>query len=106
MALVGPLPTRGPWSAVGLSRGWFLATLAIATGCFLLIGGPVWRNPHGDHFLRIVLSYAIIVPLVALAFVRRRPFPVGSVLAAIAVIALVKLVVTAGLLGAIALAGR
>jgi hypothetical protein len=106
MAFVGPIPTRGPWSAVGLSRGWFFATLAIATGCFLLIGGPVWRDPHGDHFPRIVLSYAIIVPLVVLAFARRRPFPVGSVLAAIGVIALVKLVLTAGLLGVIALAGR
>jgi hypothetical protein len=100
------MPTRGPWTGVGLSRGWFFATLAIATGCFLMIGGPVWRDPHGDHFLRIVLSYAIIVPLVALAFARRRPFPIGSVLAAIGVIALVKLVLTAGLLGVIALAGR
>jgi hypothetical protein len=106
MALVGPLPTHGPWSAVGLSRGWFFATLAIATGAFLMIGGPVWRDPHGDHFLRISLSYAVIVPLVVLGFARRRPFPIGSALAAIAVLALAKLVLTASLLGVIALAGR
>ncbi len=106
VSLVGPLPTHGPWTAVGLDRGWFFGILATAIACFVLIGGPVWRNPHGDHFVRITLSYAVIVPMVAFAFRRRRPFPVGLAIAAIATIALVKLVVTAGLLAAVALAGR
>ena len=102
--LVGPLPTYGPWSAVGLPRGQFFAILAIAVGCFVLLGGPVWRDVHGDHFARIAVSYAVIVPLVAVAFRHRRPFPVGLAVAAIAIIALAKLVVTAVLLGLVALA--
>lgn len=44
--------------------------------------------------------------MVEIAFARRRPFPLGSALAAVALIALVKLVLTAGLLGALALAAR
>jgi len=102
--LVGPLPTHGPWTAVGLPRGQFVAILVIAVACFVVIGGPVWRDPHGDHFVRITLSYAVIVPLVGLAFRHQRPFPVGQAVAAIATIALVKLVVTALLLGLVALA--
>jgi hypothetical protein len=104
--LVGPFPTVGLWTAVGLPRGAFLAILAIAVACFVGIGGPVWRHPHGDHFARIALSYAVIVPLVAFAFRRRRPFPFGQATAAVAMIALVKLVVTAVLLALIAMASR
>ena len=104
--LVGPLPVRGPWTAVGLSRTQFLAILAVATAGFLLIGGPVWRDVHGDHFERIALSYALIVPLVGIALRNRRPFPFGLAVAAIATIALVKLVATAVLLGVLALGSR
>ncbi len=104
--LIGPLPTRGLWTAVGLSRGPFLGILAVAVACFVLVGGPVWRDPHGDHFVRIALSYAVIVPLVVLAFRGRRPFPVGCATAAVLTIALVKLVVTALLLAVVALASR
>ena len=104
--LVGPLPTEGLWTAVGLRRGTFLGILAVAVGCFVLVGGPVWRDPHGDHFARITLSYAVIVPLVGLAFRRHRPFPIGQATAAIALIALVKLVVTAVLLALVTLASR
>jgi hypothetical protein len=104
--LVGPLPVRGPWTAVGLSRGQFLAILAVAIAAFVLIGGPVWRDVHGDHFARIALSYAVIVPLVGLALRRQRPFPVGQAVAAIATIALVKLVATAVGLGLLALISR
>ena len=103
---VGPLPTNGLWTAVGLRRGPFLAILAMAIACFAVIGGPVWRNPHGDHFVRITLSYAVIVPLVLIAFARRRPFPIGQAIAAIAVIGLVKLVTTAALLAVVTLASR
>ena len=104
--LVGPLPVRGPWTAVGLSRAQFLATLAVATAAFVFIGGPVWRDVRGDHFERIALSYAVIVPLVGIALRHRRPFPFGQAVAAIATIALVKLVATAVLLGVLALGSR
>jgi hypothetical protein len=106
MSFVGPLPTRGPWTAVGLDRGWFFGILVIAVAGFAFIGGPVWRHPHADHFVRIALSYAVIVPLVGIAYGRRRPFPFGPALAAIGIIALVKLVITAALLAAIAMAAR
>ena len=104
--LVGPLPVRGPWTAVGLSRGPFLAILAVSIVAFVLIGGPVWRDVRGDHFERIALSYALIVPLVGLALRHRRPFPLGQAVAAIATIALVKLVATAVLLAVLALGSR
>jgi hypothetical protein len=104
--LVGPLPVRGPWTAVGLSRGQFLAILTVAILAFAFIGGPVWRDVRGDHFARIVLSYAAIVPLVGLALRDRRPFPLGQAVAAVATIALVKLVATAVLLGVLALNAR
>lgn len=90
---------------MGLPRGRFLAILAISVAAFVVVGGPVWRDPHGDHVARIALSYAVIVPLVGLAFARRRPFPLGLALAAMAVIALIKLVLTAALLGLVVLAG-
>lgn len=96
--LFGPLPTRGIWTAVGLSRGQFLAILTLSVACFAFIGGAVWVHPRGDHFLRIGLSYAVIVPAVAFAMRHERPFPLGRALVAIALIALIKLVVTALLL--------
>jgi hypothetical protein len=104
--LVGPLPVRGPWTAVGLTRGQFFAILTVVIVAFALIGGPVWRDVRGDHFRRIALSYAAIVPLVGLALRHRRPFPLGQAAAAVATIALVKLVATAVLLGVLALGAR
>jgi hypothetical protein len=103
-SLVGPLPTRGPWTAVGLTRGQFLAVLGLSIACFALLGGPVWGHAHGEHFARIGVSYALIPVAVAWIVRRERPFPVGRWLAASAVIALVKLVATALLLVLVALA--
>jgi hypothetical protein len=104
--LVGPLPTTGPWTAVGLTRAEFFAILGLSVLGFVVIGGPVWRQPQGGHFGRIVLSYGLIVPLVAVVLRRERPYPTGRVVAASALIALVKLVVTTLLLAAITLATR
>ncbi len=99
--LVGPLPTHGLWTAVGLTRGQFFAILGVAVGCFVLLGGPVWVHPRGEHLARIALSYAVIPPAVAWALRRQRPFPVGRAVAASALIALVKLVATTLLLLAV-----
>jgi len=104
--LIGPFPVHGPWTAVGLTRGWFLAILGLSVLGFVVIGGPVWRHPREGHFLRIVASYTMILPLVGLALRNERPFPLGRFVAASALIGLVKLVVTALLLGGIALATR
>jgi hypothetical protein len=103
---IGPLPTTGPWTAVGLSRTEFLTILGLSVVGFVVIGGPVWRQPQAGHFGRIVLSYGLIVPLVAVVLRREHPYPTGRVLAASALIALAKLIVTTLLLAAIALATR
>jgi hypothetical protein len=101
---IGGLPERGIWTAVGLGRGQFLAILGISVLLFVLVGGPVWSHLRESHFGRIVWSYAFIVPAVTAALHRNGRARPLAVLAASAVIALVKLLVTAGLLIAIALA--
>ena len=89
-----------------MSRGWFFAVLGLSVLGFVLIGGPVWRHPREGHLVRITASYLMIPPLVWAALRRERPFPLGRLAAASAVISLMKLVVTALLLGGIALATR
>ena len=71
---------------------------------FLFIGGPVWVHTHERHFWRIGLSYGAIPFAVALALYRNRSLRLGSFVAGSAVIALLKLVATAGLLVLIAIA--
>jgi hypothetical protein len=97
----GPLPTRGPWTAVGLGAGGFFGILALAVLAFALVGGPVWADPRGAHFVRLAVSYALIPLAVAFVLRRERPFPLGRVVAASALLALVKLVLTALLLVAV-----
>ena len=105
-ALVGPLPVTGPWTTVGLSRAQFFGILTLSVVVFVLLDGPVWNHLRGSHFTRIAVSYTLIVPAVGLALRHDRPFPFGRALAASALIALVKLVVTAVLLALIAIAIR
>ncbi len=100
----GALPARGIWTAVGLSRTQFLTILAASVVLFVVIGGPVWRHVRDPHFMRITVSYGVI-PVGVLAALRRNGRPrLLTVIAASAVVALVKLVVTAALLIAFALA--
>jgi len=97
-SLFGPLPTRGIWTALDLTRGQFLGILAVSVMLFLFIGGPLWTHARASHFWRINLSYAIIPFAVAAAFYRNgRARPVPIIVASV-VIALVKLVLTAVLL--------
>lgn len=81
-----------------MGRGWFLAILAASILGFVFIGGPAWRHMHDGHFLRITLSYAIIPVGVLAAYAGRWRKHVGAMLAATAILSLVKLVVTAGML--------
>jgi hypothetical protein len=104
VALFGPLPERGIWTAVGLARGQFLAILALSVALFLAVGGPAWRHLHDTHFTRIAVSYAAIPLAVTLALHRNRTLRPGLLLAASAVLAGLKLLLTAGLLVAFALA--
>ena len=103
-AFFGTLPARGPWTAVGLTRGQFLAILGLSVALFVLVDGPVWAHLRDSHLTRIVVSYGIIPPGVIVALRRNGCLRLSLLLAASAVIALVKLLVTAGLLVGIALA--
>jgi hypothetical protein len=99
----GALPDRGPWTAVGLTRGQFLAILLMSVALFVFVDGPVWVHLRDSHAIRIGVSYGIIPPAVALALRRNGTATTALVLGASAIIALVKLLVTAGLLVAFAL---
>ncbi|MGH3056419.1 MAG: hypothetical protein ACRDL7_15705, partial [Gaiellaceae bacterium] len=93
--LFGPLPTRGIWTAVDLSRNQFVLILALSVMLFLFINGPLWVHARESHFWRINLSYAIIPVAVTVAMYRNGKARVVPIVVASAVIALVKLVMTA-----------
>ncbi len=101
---IGGFPETGVWTAVGLSRAQFFTILTISVGLFLVVGGPVWLHVRDAHFMRITVSYAVIPLAVTVALSRRGVPRVWQVLAASGVLALVKLIVTAGLLIILALA--
>lgn len=101
---IGPFPTRGPWTALGLSRSWFFTILMLSVLAFTFIEGPVWSHVHDSHFWRIGLSYTLIPIAVALAFGRSWRARLGQLVAAVGVIALLKLVLTAAMLAMIEMA--
>jgi hypothetical protein len=103
-AFFGALPVAGIWTPFGLRRGQFLVILALSLLLFVFVDGPAWRHLHDSHFLRIAVSYAAIPLGVAVAFARNRDRRVVVALAASAVIALIKLVLTALLLMLIGIA--
>ncbi len=104
--LFGPLPLAGPWTALGLTRGQFLGILALSFGLFVVWGGPVWSHLHDGHFWRLGVSYAAIPPAVAWALHRNGGLQAARVLVASGVLALLKLVLTAGLMVLVALAAQ
>ena len=105
MAFIGPLPTTGPWSAFGLSRGQFVAILLGAIALFVMIDGPVWWHVHDQHFARLVWSYAVIPPAIAAAQVRNGAFGWGRLLGATVTIGVLKLVATAVVLAVCGMTG-
>lgn len=102
--MFGAFPTDGIWTSLGLGRAQFFAILGLSLLLFVFIDGPVWRHVHAAHFWRITLSYGAIVPAVWAALVWNRTPRLSPLLGASAVIALLKLVLTAALLVALALA--
>jgi hypothetical protein len=96
--LFGPLPERGIWTPLGLSRAQFLGILALSVLLFVVVGGPVWRHVHDSHFTRIAVSYAVIPACVCAALAWNRTARPALVLGASAVLAALKLVLTAALL--------
>lgn len=101
---LGGLPEHGPWNAVGLTRGQFVGILALATALFVLVGGPLWRHVHEGHFARIAISYGVIPPATAAALHRNGRARPALIVGASVLIALAKLLLTAALLIAAALA--
>ena len=102
--LFGGLPEHGIWTALGLTRAQFFLILALAMTLFLFVDGPVWEHVRAHHFRRITVSYAVIPLAVTAALVRNRRGRPMLVLGASAVLAAIKLVLTAGLLVALAIA--
>lgn len=100
----GALPADGIWTSLGLGRAQFFAILGLSLLLFVFVDGPVWRHVHGAHFWRITLSYGAILPAVWAALVWNRAPRLSLLLGASAVLALAKLVLTAGLLVVLALA--
>jgi len=101
---IGGLPEHGIWTPLELGRGQFFAVLGVSLLVFAFGGGPVWRHLGDGHTLRIALSYGVIPPLVWAARHRNGATGIGGTLVASAVVAAIKLVLTAGLLVVLALA--
>ena len=99
----GSLPERGPWTALGLTRGQFTVILGLSVALFVFVDGPVWTHLRDSHTIRIAVSYGIILPAVAIALRRNGSATVPLVIGASALIAAVKLLVTATLLVVVAL---
>ena len=89
-----PIPERGIWTAVGLTRGQFFGILFVVLLMFLLWNGPVWSHMNEAHTWRIVGSYLAVPLLVAVGLWRNRTFRIRSWLEASFLLALIKLLVT------------
>ena len=99
----GALPEHGIWTTVGLRRGQFLAVLGVSIGLFVFVGGPLWAHVHDHHLARIAVSYGAIPVGVALALRANGTLRPALVVGGSAMIALLKLVLTAALLLIVAL---
>lgn len=95
---ISPLPVTGPWDAVGLRRGQFLLVLGLSVALFVWIDGPVWRHLADDHLRRLVLSYVVIPLALVWPLGHNRTLTPENLLGATVMLAMIKLLVTAGLL--------
>ncbi len=91
----GSLPTRGLWTAVGLSRAQFVAIIGVSVLAFVFIDGPLWERLDGNHFRRITLSYLAIPALIAAVQMRAGKLEAGALFGATIIIAVIKLLLTA-----------
>jgi hypothetical protein len=90
-----PLPTRGIWTSLDLTRAQFLCILLMSLVLFVFVDGPVWSHLRTSHFWRLVISYLFIPPGVALALWHNGKAHLLPMLVATAVISVIKLVLTA-----------
>jgi hypothetical protein len=101
----GGLPEQGIWTPLGLTRTQFLAILGLSLVLFVFVDGPVWQHVRASHFRRITVSYSMIPVAVTIALVRNHRARLPLVVAGSSLLAAIKLVLTAGLLVALAIAG-
>jgi hypothetical protein len=99
------LPEHGIWTPLALTRTQFVLILAVSLALFLFVDGPVWHHVRASHFRRITVSYALIPVSVAAALWRNHRACPMLIIGGSAVLAAIKLVLTAGLLVALAIAG-
>jgi len=104
-ALFAPLPEHGPWTPLHLTRGQFLAIVTGACLVYAFTGGPLWTHLGESDFVRIAVSYAVIPLAVAAALWWNGALRFSLWLAASAVIAALKLVITALLALVLGIAG-
>ncbi len=97
------IPERGVWTVVGLSRGQFFSILLFSIFLFLMLDGPAWRHLRDSHTRRVVVSYAVIPVLVAVAQWKTNKLCLRPWVEAFVLISLIKLLVTAVLVVALAL---
>jgi hypothetical protein len=100
----GGLPKRGVWTSVELTRGQFVTILGLSVLLFVFVGGPLGNHLHDSHFARLAVSYGVIPPAVGVALYRNGSWRLPLIVGASAVIAVVKLLLTAGLMVVFALA--
>ncbi len=94
----------GVWTRVDLSRGAFFGILFGSTLLFLLAPTPLWSHLREGHFTRLALSYTVIPVAVAAVLARHGRLRLGPLVLGTLVLGLLKLVLTTGLMMAIALA--
>jgi hypothetical protein len=82
----------------GLTGREVTGLLAVSIAVFLLWNGPLWiARPGTSHLARILISYAIVVPLAGLVLARRERWSWTRLLGATALLWSAKLLLTATL---------
>jgi hypothetical protein len=92
-----PQATPGSKSPLGvhISISSLTIVLVLSTAVFIAWDGLLWRAPEGaTHTGRIVASYLVVVPLVALVLLWRRGFGVVPMVTGVALVWGAKLVIT------------
>jgi hypothetical protein len=99
-----PLPERGVWSALDLTRSQFFWILAVSVLLFFFVGGALGAHAHESHLWRLAVSYAVIPPAVAWALHQNGKLAWLRWLVGTAALSLIKLVLTALLLVVVGIA--
>jgi hypothetical protein len=90
-----PAPRKPEQLGTGLPTGPLAAVLLVSLAVFAIYDGPLWSAPpDASHVGRIVVSYLVVLPLLALALAWKRRLTLTTCLTATALVWSVKLLVT------------